>query len=89
MTLIFIIYLFTVILYFFTLRKILSKDADLDIDNMNKVFLIIILGLIPIINVLYVISMIVEYLIYCEKLEPNDILKKILFIKGERDERWR
>lgn len=88
MKLIFIIYLLTVIIYFFTLRKILSKNVCTDIDSIIVVFLIILLGFIPIINILYSIAILIEYLICFKGLEPDDILKKILFVKDERDKKW-
>lgn len=83
------IWIISVIIYFFSLRTMLSKDVDLDVDEFGKIFVILFIGLIPIVNFIYLIAMVIDYLTYSTNLKPNDVLKKILFIKDKRDERWR
>lgn len=88
MILISVIYLTTVFVYFYSLRRMLSSNIDLDIDKLGKVFVILVIGFLPFFNIIYFVSMMIEYFTFTTKLSPNEILKKILFIR-ERDERWR
>ena len=74
------IWIISVIIYFFSLRTMLSKDVDLDVDEFGKIFVILFIGLIPIVNFIYLIAMVIDYLTYSTNLKPNDVLKKILFI---------
>lgn len=89
MILISIIYLTTVFVYFYSLRRMLSNNVDLEIDELGKVFIMLVIGFVPFVNIFFFITMVIEYLTFKCKLSPNEILKKILFVKEERDERWR
>lgn len=83
------IWVISVIIYFFSLRMMLSKDIDLDIDELYKIVVILIVGFIPLINIAVLIVLFFDYVEYNLNIEPVDILKKILFIKDKRDKRWR
>lgn len=76
------IYAISIIIYFLIIRYLMIEDAFYEIDAL-LVFLIIILGLIPIVNAISAIAVYIVYKIEIAKITAEDILKKILFIKEE------
>ena len=84
-----LIWLLSIIVYFFSLRTIISRDIDVDVSGLEDVIKIVVLGFIPVVNIFYICAIIIDYFEYKADTKGIDILKKILFIKEKRDERWR
>lgn len=77
------IYAISIIIYAIIIRYLMIEDAFYEI-NAFFVFLIIILGLAPIVNVISAIAVYLVYKIEMTEITAEDILKKILFIKEEK-----
>lgn len=85
-----IFYIITVIIYFFFLRLILLKGILFEIDNFFYLIKILLVGFLPLLNLIFTFFLIMDSnLSSFYKVDINRVLKKILFIKDERDERWR
>lgn len=83
------IYLITVLIYFLTMRMILSKGLVFDFKNVFQVILIIFLGFVPGANICFSIIMICDSGVYSHfPIDGDKFLRKILFVKDKRDERW-
>ena len=84
-----IIYLITVLIYFLTIRMILSKGLAFDFKNVFQVILIIFLGFVPAGNICFTIIMICDSEVYSHfPIDGDKFLRKMLFVKDKRDERW-
>lgn len=83
---IWIIYFLTIVIYFFTLRSILSKGLVFEFNNLFQLLLIIFLCFVPVINIVVVIIMLCDDEVYkFYRVDGNKILRKILFIKDKRN----
>lgn len=90
MKLIFGIWILTIIIYFLSLRIMIKKSIDIDIDDIGDTLKIIVIGFVPIVNMIFIIAVLIDYLQYECRINGEKLLKKILFIKDkEVDERWR
>lgn len=84
-----VIYLITVLLYFLTMRLILSKGLAFDFENVFQVILIIFFGFIPVGNICFAIIMICDSgLDSYYQIDGDKFLRKILFVKDKRDKKW-
>ena len=76
------IYLFSIIIYFFLLRLMIKSGYE--INELSAIFVILIVGFIPFLNIALIVLLAGEFLAYLEDeslLDYEDLLKKILFIK--------
>lgn len=90
MKLIFVIWILTIIIYFLSLRIMIKKSIDIDIDDIGDTLKIIVIGFVPIVNMIFIIAVLIDYLQYECRIDGEKLLKKLLFIKDkEVDERWR
>lgn len=81
-----IFYLFTVLAYFLTIRSILVKGIEFDIDHFFEFIIIILSGFMPFLNVFMTLLLIWESKLYIFPITNGDqILRKILFVKDKRD----
>ena len=86
-----LLWIITMTIYFLSLRVIIiDSNDDMYIDNMKDAILVIILGIIPILNIIFLISIVFDYIESKKSVTGIKLLKKILFIKDkEVDDRWR
>lgn len=74
------IYIISLIIYFTALRHLIKKDAFYSIDGLFVV-LVLLIGFVPIFNIVTTIGLYIGYSIAHNDLTAEDIIKKILFIK--------
>lgn len=83
-------YIITVFIYFFFLRLILKKGMLFEVSNLLYLIMVLLIGFIPLLNLIFTFFLIIDSnLCSFYRIDINRVLKKILFIKDERDERWR
>lgn len=85
-----ILYIVSVFIYFFFLRLILKKGILFEISNVLYLTMVLLIGFLPLLNLIFTFFLIIDSnLSSYYKVDINRVLKKILFIGDERDERWR
>lgn len=84
------LWIVTMTIYFLSLRIMIIKSIDIYVDNVKHAFLLIIIGMIPVINLFFIFSIFIQYIENEYSVNGVKLLKKILFIKDkEVDDRWR
>jgi hypothetical protein len=78
-----LIYLCSLITYFLSIRTLLIKDA-FDYINGGTATCIVLLGLIPVFNIIGMIFMLISYLVATNNYSAEDILRKMLFVKSKK-----
>lgn len=85
-----IFWIVTMTIYFLSLRIMIIKSIDIYVDSVRTALLLIIIGIIPIVNIFFVISFFIQYIESDKDITGINVLKKILFIRDkEVDDRWR
>lgn len=85
-----ILYIVSIFIYFFFLRLILKKGILFEISNVLYLTMVLLIGFFPLLNLVFTFFLIIDSdLSSYYKVDINRVLKKILFIRDERDERWR
>lgn len=82
---IFILYTLSIVLYFIILRSIVASSL-LNVDDYISIILMIIIGLIPVFNLFATIFVSCKYYIHLTDVKPEVLIKRILFIKDNKDD---
>lgn len=74
------IYILSVIIYFLYFRHLVKKDA-FDVIKYSDIIGLLVTGLIPLINIVIMIILSINYGIASNDLTPKEFLKKIFFVR--------
>lgn len=80
------IHIFITTCYYGFLRKI-AERTDYYVNDTSELITIIMLGILPIVNLILLIAMISDYFMHVCKCDANDMLRKILIIKDNKKKR--
>lgn len=82
-----ILFIMSIVVYFYVLRKMVARGLMFDFQKVLHVVFLLLVGLIPVINIIFILIIVIDYNIWRMNLTTDDILKKALFLDVEKDRR--